>query len=86
MGYSYDEYTEDKARIWNMFLGLSGIGVAWNFEAYLVGFRWLSRSPDANRKNEKIEEQLLGLVYDGVIEISAAYTAFAVLDLKFLPR
>ncbi len=50
-----------------------------------LGIRWLSRSKDANRNNEKLWEQIFGLSYDAIIEIAVAYTGFGVLALKFLP-
>eukprot|EP01084_Bolivina_argentea_P108969 194765_1 len=75
--------TINKERLWNFFVFDAAIGVSWNFLAYFVGYRWLSRSEDG-KKSDQILDQLFGLVWDGAVEISAMYSVFVVLVFAFM--
>ena len=68
----------NRDRLWNFFVLDAAIGVSWNALAYLVGYRWLSRDKDTGKRSPSIIDQIVGLTYDGVIEISAMYSMFLV--------
>lgn len=67
---------KDKSkRLKNSFLALCVVGLLWNWFAYTIKCRWISRNKNG-KEIASFYDQLLGLNYDAIFEIAAIYCGF----------
>jgi len=88
-GLRTDRISEtDKKRLRHFVAFDAAIGISWNFLAYAVGYRWLSRSEEegVGEPSESPLDHFFGLVWDGAVEIAAMYSSFVVVCFAMKDR
>ena len=74
--FSGDRISEtDKQRLWYFFVMDAAIGVSWNFLAYNVGYRWLSRDGMTGKPSESKLDHYFGMKY--IFQLLITYEVFS---------
>ena len=70
-------------RLKDSFVALCAVGLAWNWFAYAIKARWISRDK-TGKTVATFVDQLIGLNYDAIFEIAAIYCGFISVSLLLM--